>query len=443
MALSFFSISLGCPKNRVDTERFLGSLGPCHAVEDPEVAQLVFLNTCAFIGSAVEESVATLVQLVADLEGLSPRPLLAVGGCLVGRFGAEALAQELPEVDIWLPATDQQAWPAMAAKALAEKAGKKLHIPPKGRLLSTAPSYAWLKIGEGCRHSCAFCTIPSIRGSLSSEPVESLVQEASLLLDQGVKELVLVAQDVGAWRADNAHAEHARGDLRPLLDALFPLKGLERLRLMYLYPTELNPTLLGYLQSAYKSGAPFVPYFDMPLQHAAPNVLSRMGRPFAGNPQEVLDSIRHFFPEAALRTTFITGFPGETEQDFALLRQFLVKNRFHHVGVFPYAAEENTVAASMPDQVPEDIKLQRRDTLMALQAEISEAVLEQYLGQTLPILIDAPHEEWPGLFTGRAWFQAPEVDGITYISGDFKPGDTVEATVTSTHTYDIEAMTEI
>ena len=431
--LRIYSQSLGCPKNRVDTERLLGSLGhpsigePVVTVADPEDSDLVFINTCAFIGPAVEESVRSIVQMAADLEDLPNRPLFAVGGCLPGRYGVTELAGEIPEVDIWLHAADVDSWPAMLADALKLK-----HVEP-GRLLSTGPSYAWLKIGEGCRHRCSFCTIPSIRGAYVSAPADALEAEAQALLEQGVKELVLVAQDVTAWGSDSEG-----GDLRLLLERLLPLSGLERLRLMYLYPAGLRDELLSFLASA---GKPFVPYFDMPLQHADPEILGRMGRPFARDPQLAVDRIRHYFPDAALRTTLITGFPGETDAQFATLAEFVARNRFHHLGVFAYEAEDGTPAAAMSGQVPVRTRRARRDEIMALQREISEEILSRYEGERLDILVDAPHDEWPGLHVGRAWFQAPEVDGVTYVSGPgVEPGALVRAEIAETGEYDLTAL---
>lgn len=433
--LRIYSHSLGCPKNRVDTERLLGSLGSPSSgesivtVAEPEDADLVFINTCAFIGPAVEESVQTIVQMAADLEDLPERPLFAVGGCLPGRYGVAELSKEIPEVDLWLHAADVDVWPAMLADAL------KLKNPEPGRLLSTGPSYAWLKIGEGCRHRCSFCTIPSIRGAHVSAPANALETEARALLDQGVKEIVLVAQDVTAWGADPADG---KGDLRPLLERLLPLPGLERLRLMYLYPAGLSDELLAFLASA---GKPFVPYFDMPLQHADSDILGRMGRPFARDPQLVVDRIRRHFPAAALRTTLITGFPGETDANFGKLVEFVERNRFHHLGVFAYEAEEGTPAAAMPDQVPEKLRRARRDEIMDLQRDISEDLLSACEGESLDILVDAPHGEWPGLHIGRAWFQAPEVDGVTYVSGPgVEPGNVVRAEITETGEYDLTAL---
>ena len=299
--------------------------------------------------------------------------------------------------------------------------------------MSTGPSYAWLKIGEGCRHRCSFCTIPSIRGKNRSAPAEELIREARALLDSGVRELVLAAQDVTAWGADTGQY------LRFLMEKLLPLPGLARLRLMYLYPAGLSDALLQFLAQA---GPPFVAYFDVPLQHAHPEILSRMGRPFAGNPQKTVDRIRSHFPGAALRTTMIVGFPGETDGHFAALTDFVGKNRFHSLGAFVFHPEEGTPAAAMSDQIPERVRKRRLDELMSLQGAVSEEILAGYEGERLEVLVDAPHAEWPGLHTGRVWFQAPEVDGITYLSGPgAEPGALVDADIVETREYDLIALT--
>jgi len=445
--ISVYSVSLGCPKNRVDTERLLGALGaPVRPVETMAEADVVLVNTCGFILPAVEESVRTVVEAVDEISGLARRPLLAVAGCLVGRYGERDLAAELPEVDLWLPNQSIETWPELLANSLgavgvvAPGASGLIALGYAGgtRLLSTGPSYAWLKISDGCRHNCSFCTIPSIRGAHRSTPAAELEREARQLLDMGVRELILVAQDVTAWGSDADG--NGRGDLRPLLDRLLPLPGLDRLRLMYLYPAGLNDDLLSYLAAA---GAPFVPYFDVPLQHAHPDVLGRMGRPFARNPRAVVERIRKHFPDAALRTSIIVGFPGETGEHYAALTDFVVETRFHHLGVFAYRAEEGTPAAAMPEQVDDTVKEWRRDALMEVQAEISEEIMESYVGQRLPVLVDAPHDEWPGLHTGRTWFQAPEIDGVTYVSGaGVAPGALVEADIVEARTYDLVALAE-
>ena len=439
-------VSLGCPKNRVDTERLLGMPDlELSLVDDPAQADFVFVNTCGFIRPAVEESVETIVGIIADLDQFQPRPRLVVGGCLVGRYGAKVLAEELPEVDLWLDNHELARWPAQLATflGLPEPVPPNLltgreavaRIPSISRRLNTAPSYAWLKISDGCSHACSFCTIPSIRGKYHSHSIQTLASEARLLLDQGVRELVLVAQDLTGW----GHDLMPRQDLRHLLDALLPLPGLDWLRLMYLYPTGLNRKLLQYLRLA---GPPFVPYFDVPLQHAHQDVLRHMGRPFAANPRAAVERIRELFPEAALRTSLIVGFPGETEEQFKTLHEFVCSIRFAHLGVFAYEPEEGTPAAAMPGQVPGATKRKRKDAIMRTQSEISAEWLQQFQGQRLPVLVDAPHPDWPGLHSGRTWFQAPEIDGITYISG---PGVTagvlVEADIMETREYDLVALT--
>ncbi len=427
--LRIYSQSLGCPKTRVDTERLLGSLGPVRMVSGPARADLVFLNTCAFIAPAVRESVQTIISLAEDIRRLSgkKRPFFAVAGCLPGRYGIADLKEGLPEVDLWLHTDEIDSW--------AEKIRSAMGIgaeAPRGRLLSTGPSYAWLKIGEGCRHNCSFCAIPSIRGAYASEPADKLVEEAEALVASGVKELALVAQDVTAYGTDFGR------DPRCLLEKIMQIPGLEWLRLLYLYPAGLTRDLLSFLRGA---GKPFVPYFDMPLQHAHPDILRTMGRPFAGNPQEAVDRIRSVFPEAALRTTLMVGFPGETDERFRALVSFVEKNRFHHLGVFAYQAEEGTEAASMPGQVPEDVKQERRDIIMELQSGISRDILSGYEGQRMQVLVDAPSGEWPGLHTGRVWFQAPEVDGVTYVSGPgVSPGAMVTAEITEAQEYDLAAL---
>ncbi len=430
-ALSVYSVSLGCPKNRVDTEHLLGSLGiPIRLVPHLGRAQMIFINTCGFILPAVEESIRTIVECINHMDTLKRRPLLVVAGCFVGRYGAKALAKDLPEVDVWLPNAELEAWPQMLAAPLG------LQEPlPVGRLMSTGKSYAWLKVSDGCRHACSFCTIPSIRGKHRSMPLPRLVQEAQDLLDTGIKEIVLVAQDVSAYGEDMG----LKHGLKSLLEALLPLKGLEWLRLMYMYPTGISDDFLRFVKEA---GAPLLPYFDIPLQHAHADILGRMGRPFAKNPRVVVEKVRKHLPDAALRTTFIVGFPGETEEHFDALYSFVAETRMHHVGVFAYKPEEGTVAASMPNQIDENIKEQRRHKLMQLQAEISSEILESCVGASMPVLVDTVHDEWPGLHVGRVWFQAPEVDGMTYVSGPMvKPGAMVQADIVESSHYDLTALT--
>lgn len=428
-----YTVSLGCPKNRVDTERLLGALGSdMSPAEDPSSADLLLVNTCGFIRPAVEESLRTILDLAASRPKRGRKPVLAVAGCLVSRY-ARDLVDGMPEVDLWLSTHELDLWPQRAARAL-KRAG---FAGAERRRLSTAPGHAYLKISEGCSHDCRFCTIPSIRGPHTSRPLESLAEEARELLSQCVPELVVVGQDVTAYGRDLG----MKDGLRRLLEALLPLKSLEWLRLMYLYPAGLTDSLLSFLA---KAGPPLLPYLDVPLQHAHPAILKSMGRPFAKDPRLVLERIRKHLPDAVLRTSLIVGYPGETEEHFRVLRDFVAQARFQHLGVFAYQAEEGTPAAALPDQVADEVKEERRAEIMELQAGISAELLSEHVGETLPVLVEAPHPEWPGLYTGRAWFQAPEVDGATYVSAPpdsaLTPGTIVPARIESAETYDLSAL---
>ena len=302
------------------------------------------------------------------------------------------------------------------------------------RLLTTPKSFAYLKISEGCNNKCSFCTIPSIRGRLKSRPLDQVMQEAKFILDQGAKEIILVAQDSTAYGRDLGY----KYGLRTLLDKLLSLSRLKWLRIMYLYPAGLSQSLLKFLAGC---GEPFVPYFDLPLQHAHPQILKSMGRPFARNPQEIIDRIRNYLPGAALRTTLIVGYPGETDKHFQTLCDFVERSCFHHLGVFPYYPEQGTKAATLPHQVPDREKIARQETIMALQQKISARILAEYEGETMDVLVDQPHPEWPGLFIGRTWFQAPEIDGVTYISGpDVHSGSMVPAMIHEAKVYDLVAL---
>ena len=277
------------------------------------------------------------------------------------------------------------------------------NTPSFGRVRSTPPGYAYLKIGEGCDHACRYCIIPKLRGRLSSLDDRDIVSQAKELLQGGVKELIVVAQDVTAHGRDrNPDDPHA---LQRLLEKLLPLDGLEWLRLMYLYPSGLTNELLDFLRQA---GKPFLPYFDIPLQHVHPAVLERMGRPHGGAvkgrgsepPQAVLERVRARFPEAVIRSTFIVGYPGEEEEHFQTLMRFVERERLHHVGVFGFHAEEGTAAARLKGKVPAELKEKRRGELMALQREISMELLEDCVAEQMDVLVDAVHDEWPDYMWG-------------------------------------------
>lgn len=437
-AIAVHCVSLGCPKNRVDSERMLASLaflGTLHAVDDPAMAQIVLINTCGFISPAVQESTQTILETAASIQDVRPRPLLVVAGCLVSRLGRE-LRDALPEVDLWLGVREEQQLPLEISRLLGKK--KPPQIMPRNmataRALSTKPAFAYLKIGEGCNHRCTFCTIPSIRGRLASTPESSLLEEAKNALDQGVSELVLVAQDLTSYGRDLG----LRHGLENLLKQLARFDGLRWLRLMYLYPAGLTTRLLRFLGDL---GPPLLPYFDLPLQHSHPEILAAMGRPFAGDPRRVVDRIRRHVPDACLRTSLIVGFPGERPHHFRALRDFVAEIRFTHLGVFAFCPEAGTPAARMPVQVGTMTKQKRRNELMALQAQISAENLARFQDQEMEVLVERASPEWPGLYEGRVWFQAPEVDGLTYVSGENTlPGKIIQARIQETKTYDLVAL---
>ena len=445
--IAVYTVSLGCPKNLVDTEKMLGLLGEVYTpAQSLEEADLVLINTCSFIQPAVEESVQTILDIAYDINTLEPGPPLVVTGCLPARYGAE-LVRELPEVDLWLDFSEQPDWLAKLSRLLQDRseqarlstgldrAGQE--ALEKGRIQSTPAGTAYLKISEGCRHQCSFCLIPSIRGRLRSFPRQQLRREASLLVRSGVRELCLVAQDVTAYGLDHG----GRSELQGLLTDLAGLDSLDWLRLMYLYPSGVTSQLLQFLKDL---GPPFLPYFDVPLQHAHPDILKRMGRPFAGNPWKTVELIRSFFPEASLRTSLIVGYPGETEAHFRRLKEFVSQVGFDHLGVFGFCPEEGTAAAAMPDQVDEELINRRRDEIMALQAEISRESLAGCRGRELDVLVERPDPEWPTLYQGRSWFQAPEIDGITYVSGyDLKPGDMVRTRIDDSTDHDLSGLAEL
>jgi len=426
------TVSLGCPKNRVDTERILGGLGAHYQpAQSPEAAQVLLVNTCGFLQAAVEESLDTIMEMVRVAQQAPSRPLVVVTGCLVARYGAHVLQQELPEVDLVVDIAGQHQLPERILRHFG------LQSAADGRVVSTPPSFAYLKVAEGCSNRCRFCTIPSIRGGLRSRPLEELVAEASACVAAGRRELVLVAQDLTAYGQDLG----MRRGLAQLLDALARVPGLSWLRLMYLYPSGLTEELLAGMRDL---GAPVLPYFDIPFQHVHPEILAAMGRPFrTQDPRAVVERVRRYFPQAALRTSLIVGYPGETDAHFAALESFVAEAELAHVGVFAFSPEEGTPAAALDQQVPARVRQSRRRRIMALQRRISRRYLARFRDQELEILVDQPSAEWPGLFEGRAWFQAPEVDGVAYVSGpQVRPGAMVRARVDATHDYDLVTLAE-
>lgn len=405
-------VSLGCPKNRVDSEVMVGKLqqGPYALVDDPSEADVIVVNTCSFIQPATEESVDTVLEMAGYKTKGSCRKLV-VTGCMVQRFGT-SLEDELPEVDHFLGTGEYH---RIDEVLRAEKAPRSfvdtplyIHDELAPRVNSWAPHSAYLKISEGCDHRCAFCIIPQLRGKMRSRTVASLVTEARRLAESGVVELNLVSQDSTAYGRDLNDGT----DLGTLLRALCRVDGIRWVRLHYAYPIGLPESLLRAIAEEEK----VVKYLDMPLQHASGPMLKAMRRGVTRDGQErILDRVLKFVPDIAIRTTFIVGFPGETDEDYAVLEDFVKARQFDRVGVFTYFKEEGTPAAELPAQVDEATKLARQKSLMKVQEAISKRKHKALVGTEQLVLVDGPSKESDLLLAGRLASQAPDVDGVVYL----------------------------
>ncbi len=414
-------ISLGCPKNRVDSEVMVGKLhqGPWELTDDPADADVIIVNTCSFIRPATEESIDTVLEM-SGYKGESGRcRKLVVTGCMVQRYG-RALEDELPEVDHFLGTGEYH----RIDEVLRAREGQLpksfvdtplyIHDELAPRLNSWKPHSAYLKISEGCNHRCAFCIIPQLRGKMRSRTIESLCVEAATLAQQGVKEVNLVSQDSTAYGTDLRDGT----DLGGLLRSLSRVDGLEWIRLHYAYPIGLPESLLRAIAEEDK----VVSYLDMPLQHASGPMLKAMRRGVTRDGQKrILDRVRSFVPNIAVRTTFIVGFPGETDADFAELVDFVKEQQFERVGVFTYFQEDGTPAAGLPNQVEDAVKEERQRVLMEVQASIVQRKHEALLGTQQTVLVDGPSGEHELVWEGRLPTQAPEVDGVVYL--DHAPED--------------------
>ena len=435
-----FIVSLGCPKNLVDSEVMLGALALAgyQTCATPEEAQVLLVNTCGFIQSAAEEAVDEILRLGA-IKAEQPGTRLVVTGCLVQRYG-EALKEELPEVDLFLGTEsffDIAARLAALGKpskpVMAELAGQLfLMNNSMPRLVSTPPHRAYLKITEGCSNACSYCMIPAIRGRLRSRDLNDVVCEARKLGSQGVRELTLIGQDLTAYGLDLG-PQGPR--LVQLLTRLLDETTILWLRMLYLYPHRITDPLLQLIADHER----LLPYLDIPLQHVSPNILRLMNRPFAkGKLDELFAKIRQILPQAAIRTTFIVGFPGETEDDVDMLEEFMQTYRLDHVGVFAYSNEEGSQAAKLPNHCPEELKEERLDRLMQLQAGISLEKNRELVGTVTQVLVEGVSSETDLLLEGRLRSQAPDIDGCVYInSGECAVGDIVDLRITEAHTYDV------
>jgi ribosomal protein S12 methylthiotransferase len=433
-------VSLGCPKNLVDSEVILGLLSKDGYLltTDPSRADVLIVNTCSFIEEATKEAVETILHLSSFKRDGRCR-LLIVSGCLPQRYG-KVLEEELPEVDLFVGTGAFQHLP----KFLSQKPRGKSFLPKSTflynertpRILSTPPSTAYLKIAEGCSNACTFCTVPRIRGRYRSRKLRSILEEAQRLADQGVQELILIAQDTTAYGRDLGNGTN----LERLLKSLVNVKGLRWIRILYAYPKadRFTDGLLELMAQEEK----ICPYLDLPIQHIDDQILKRMGRRSKGGEiRSLLTKMRVFLPEISLRSSLIVGFPGEKETQFKALLDFVEEVRFDHLGAFKYSPEEGTPASRLPHPVPESVKEERLRALMEIQKKISLKRYQGMVGERRVILVEGPQGE-RGVLRGRLQTQAPEIDGSVLLSGKARAGDWVEARITQALPYDLVAKIE-
>lgn len=438
--IKLFCVSLGCDKNLVDTEKMLGLLHGTGLVftDDETEADVILINTCCFIGDAKEESVNTILEMARYKEEGRCRALI-VAGCLAQRYKQELL-DEIPEVDAILGTTSYEDVAKVVEQVLGNHQMTHVtsfhdlgELPDTGaeRVVTTGGYYAFLKIAEGCDKRCTYCIIPYLRGPYRSVPMERLVEEAGKLAEGGVRELILVAQETTLYGTDI----YGKKSLPKLLHELAAVPGIQWIRIQYCYPEEITDELIEAIRTEEK----VCHYLDIPIQHASNRILKRMGR--KTNREEVTERIarlRREIPDIALRTTMISGFPGETESDHEELMEFVNEMEFERLGVFAYSAEEDTPAYSYPDQVPQELKEERRDEIMELQQDIAFEHCENMVGRVLTVLIEGKVVDEP-VYVGRTYMDAPNVDGLIFVNADFElmSGDFVRVKVTGAAEYDL------
>lgn len=437
--MAFFNlVSLGCAKNLVDSEVILGSMAGAgwKLTDVPEEADVLILNTCGFIQAAVEEAIGEIFELV-KIKEIYPDKRLVVVGCLVQRY-KEELVKDLPEVDLFVGTEGACEIGALIDRLKNGDLKRRLILPDRylmtnetPRVLSTPPFRAWMKITEGCDNRCSYCMIPTIRGPLRSRPVDDLVQEAKNLERYGVKELSLIAQDSTAYGRDLKNGTN----LEKLVSQLLEQTAIPWLRLMYLYPTGVTDGLLDLMAANQR----IVPYLDIPMQHVNESVLHAMNRHYSKEQLlQVIERIRSRVPDIAIRTTFLVGFPGESEKAFMEIEDFLRIARLDHVGIFSYANEEGAPSEKFAKQVSEKMKKKRVDYLFAVQAELSAEIQKKYIGRFEKVLVEGLSNETNLLLQGRTRYQAPEVDGCVLINDGFaSPGDIVTVAITDAQIYDL------
>ena len=444
-------ISLGCPKNLVDSEVMLGIIEKYHIeiTNDPEAAEIIIVNTCGFIESAKQESIDTILSMAAyKTEGCCR--YLIVTGCLAQRY-AQELFQDMPEVDAIvgtnvykdIAQVIERVMQGQRVLHLSETDFEKINLEglqgkernlPDPRKLTTPPYMAYLKIAEGCDNFCSFCAIPLIRGRYTSKPYEQVMAEARELVERGVKELIVIAQDTTRYGQDL----YGKLRLAELLHDLNALPGLKWIRVLYSYPNTFTDELI----EAYGTLPKVCHYVDLPLQHASDRLLHAMRRrDKLSETEKLLKKLRERIPDIVIRTTFIVGFPGETEEDFAILKEFVTEQKFENAGVFQYSQEENTVAATLPEQIPEETKQERYDELMAIQAGVYEDVHRSMEDRELEVVVEGYESEEDNLVAARSYREAPDIDGSIVVENapGLNPGDFIRVRIEQGFAYEVVA----
>ena len=420
-------ISLGCVKNTVDSEIIAGGLDAAgiDMVDEPEDANTIIINTCGFIGDAKQESVEIILE-AAQLKTDGQLDELLVAGCLSARYKKE-LIKEMPEVDKFFVTED--------FRKIFDYIASKPHLaddPDHRRKLLTPRHYAYLKISEGCDNVCSFCAIPLMRGKQRSRDLDSLVKEAHSLVARGVKEMMVIAQDSTTYGWDLRPKRY----LHELLEALDQVEGLAWIRLHYAHPSHFSRKLIPIIKNAKR----ILPYLDIPVQHASTSMLTSMKRGLdADGLRRLLLELRTEIPNLRLRTSVIVGFPGETEDDFETLLNFLEEIQFDRLGVFMYSEEEDTTGADLEDSVPPEVKVQRMDTVMDLQHSISFNKNQELIGSELDIIIDSPDPDEEGQMLGRTIWDAPEIDQQVIVSGSYEPGSIIKMKIYDAGAYELYA----
>ena len=431
-------VSLGCPKNLVDSEKMLGtlSLDGYSLVSEADGADFVIINTCGFIEQSRVESKA-VIQEMLDLKKAGGTKGVIVAGCLPERVGG-SLLDEMPDIDHIVGVFGRDEITKVADRLLGQQREQRMLFRPapikamndQARLRITPDHFAYLKISEGCDRTCTFCAIPKMRGKHITKPIEMIIAEAKELVADGVRELIIVAQDTTYYGLDL----YGKVRLTELLWQLDQVDGLDWIRLMYLYPINFSDELIETIAGSEK----ILPYLDMPLQHINDTMLKRMQRRVNRDQTvELVHKLRDRIPNLVLRTTFITGFPGETDAQFEELKEFVSDSKFERMGVFTYSLEPGTPAEKLGDHLPEEVKNARRDELMELQQKIAFDFADTLVGYELDVLIDSETDE-PGVFAGRTFADAPDIDGTVFVEAEgIEPGDIASVIIAARQDYDL------